>query len=395
MKRAREVKLDPEEEERTAQAALCTDFVPPPLPEVFMASKSRKAKRKQREEEEEELRVIKRARILCHVNAVQEDGLEHPCHSMAALVLDPALAPQPLPKLENVSGLPVVKPPYMTLEEIEKKLRVAIEDGPHPIVEEIKNLSLEALALMTDREFSALICSPESWELKCLEYESNEDLFEDSPAPHPEPSTVLLPPPSVVDALPPVEDVASGTQLEAEKSVEPTSAAPAEEVVVKQEPIEPVLGLSLAPVLASVVETTSERIPDAPSLAASPSDVGDSNERGASPLTDNKLSTRPQSPKPTPATLVRSTRTKRAVGMMDTLALSGERVTPPLKDRFDLFKYEAEEEDWKTEREPFYFPSRSYKNDGRRVPRGWEFEGAWMPFMDYRQNVQYHPDDGG
>ena len=402
MKRRRGLKRNPEEEE--VHAALCAEFVPPPLPKVSMVSESRKMKRKRREEEEEELRVIKRARVLCHVNATQGDSLERPGHSMAALVLDPTLAPRPSPKLEKVSGLPVVKSAYMSLEEIEKKLRVAVEDGPHPIdiVEEIKNLSLEALALMTDREFSALICSPESWELKYLEYEPNDDLFEDPPTPPPEPTKVLLAPPSppmsAVVALPPAEGVYPGVQPEAEKAVEPCSTAPTEEIVVKQEPVEPILGLALAPVLPSIVETiveaTPERIPDAPSLAAPVSDARDGNGCEAPSLTGNSPSTRPRSPKPTPAPLVRRTRIKRAVGMMDTLSLSGERVTPLLKDPFDLFK-EVEEEDWRVEREQYYFPSRSHKNDGRRVPRVREFEGAWMPFMDYRQNVRYHPYGGG
>jgi hypothetical protein len=131
MKRAKGFKRDPKEEE--ARATLRAEFVPPPLPKVSLVSESRKAKRKRREEDEEELRVIKRARIPCHVNATQEDRLERPCHSMVALVLDPALSPQPPPKLENVSGLPVVKYTCMSLEEIEKKLRVVVEDGPHPI----------------------------------------------------------------------------------------------------------------------------------------------------------------------------------------------------------------------------------------------------------------------
>ena len=355
-------------------------------------SESRKAKRKRREEEEE-LRLIKRARVLCHVNATQGDSPEHPCHSMVALVLDPALAPQPLPKLENVSGLPVVKSAYMTLEEIEKKLMVAVEDGPHPIVEEIKNLSLEALALMTDREFSALICSPESWELNYLEYEPNDELFDNPATPHLEPKGLLAPPSppmSAVVALP-TEGVAPGTHLEVKRLAEPTSATPTERIVVKQEPIEPVLGLALAPVLPSTVETTSKCISDVPPLAASADDARNSNRCGPHLSTENSLSTRPRSPKPTSPPLVRGTRTKRAVGMQDTLSLSGEPVTLALKDPFDLFKYEVEGEDWKMTRQPYYFPSQSYKNDGRRVPRDQESEGAWVPFMDYRQNVQYRP----
>ena len=397
LKRLRGFKRDQHEEEG-AHAVLCADFVPPPLPKVSMVSESRKTKRKRREEEEEELRVIKRARVLCHVNAMQEDSLERPCHSIAALVLNPALASQPSPKLEKVSGLPVVVSTPITLEAIEEKLRVAVEDGPHPIVEEIKNLSLEALALMTDLEFSALICSPESWELRCLEYEPNEDLFEDSPTPHPEPTKILLalpsPPMSAVVALPPAEDIARGAPSEVEKLVETTSTAPAE-IVVKQEPIEPVLGLALAPVLPSTIETVPERIHDVPSIAASATDANRGDRCGTPLLMDDSLSTRPRSPKPTPAPLVRRTRTKRAVGMMDILSLSGERVSPTLKDASDLFKYEAEEEDWKMEREPYSFPARPYKNDGRRVPRGRKSEGSWVPFMDYRQSVRYHPDDGG
>jgi len=356
-----------------------------------MVSESRQAKRKRREEEEEELRVIKRARVLCHVNATHEESLERPCHSMAALVLHPALGPQPSSKLEKVSGLPVVISAPITLEEIEKKLRVAVEDGPHPIVEEIKNLSLEALALMTDLEFSALICSPESWELRCLEYEPNENLFEDPPTPHPEPTNVLLAPPSppisTIVALPPAENITSAAPLEVEQPVEPTCTAPAEEIVVKQEPIELVLGLALAPMLPSAIETAPERTHDALSIAHSASDAREDNRCRTPSLTDGTLSTRPRSPKPTPTPLVRGTRTKRAVGMMDMLSLSGERVSPTLKDAFDLFKYEAEEADWK--------PARPYNNDGRRVPRSREFEGAWVPFMDYRQSVRYHPEEGG
>jgi hypothetical protein len=206
-----------------------------------------------------------------------------------------------------------------------------------PYVEEIKNLSLEALALMTDQEFSALICSPESWELKCLEYELNEELFEDSLLPPPEPTKVLLAPPSPpissIVALPPTEDVAPGPQLEAENLVGPIAAAPAEGIVMKQGPTEPVLGLVLAPALPSTVQTTPDRIPDAPQLAASTSDARDSIRYGTNSLTDYGLSTRPRSPKPTPPSLVHRTRKKRAVGLMDTLSLSGERVTPTPKVR--------------------------------------------------------------
>ena len=331
MKRSKGSKRDPEE----SHAILRAEFVPPPLPKVSMVSESRKAKRKRCEEDEEEPRVIKRTRIPCNVNATQEDHLERPCHSMIALVLDPALAPQPPPQLENVSGLPVVKYTRTSLEEIEKRLRVLVEDGPHPTVEEIKNISLEALAVMSDQEFSALICSPESWELKCLEYEPNEDFFEDFPPP-PTPTKVLIAPPppmSAVAALPPAQDVASGPQLEVENSVEPISAAPAGEMMVKQNPIEPVLGLVLAPVHPSPVQTTPELIPDAAQLAASAGDARDSIRCGTPSLMVDRLSTRLQSPYPIPPLLVRQTRTKRAVGMMDTLSLSGKRVTPALNAR--------------------------------------------------------------
>ena len=320
MKRTKGSKHDPE-------VAHSAELVPPPLPKVSKVSESRKAKRKRSEEDEEEPRVIKRTRM-------QEDRLAHPCHSMVALVLDPTLAPQPSPTLENASGLPVVKSTCMSLEEIEKMLRVPVEDDPHPTVEEIKNLSLEALALMTDQEFSALICSPESWELKYLEYEPNEELFEDSlPLPS-TPAKVLIaplsPPMSAIVALPPAEDVAPGPQLEVENLVEPISTAPTEPMAGKQNPMEPALGLVLAPVLPSAVKSMPEPIPDAPQLAASASDTRDSIGYGVPSLADNSLSTWPQSPNPAPPPLTRRTRTKRAVGMMDTLSVSGKRVTPPL-----------------------------------------------------------------
>jgi hypothetical protein len=329
MKRAKGFKRDPEE----AHGTLHAEFVPPPLPKVSLVSESRKAKRKRCEEDEEELRVIKRTRIPCPVNATQDDHLERPCHSMVALVLDPALAPRPSPKLENVRGLPVVKYTCVSLEEIEKN-RVLVEDGTHPTVERIKNISLEALALMTDQEFSALICSPESWELKCLEYEPNEELFEDSLLSPPMATKVLVAPPSppmsAVVALSPVQGVTPAPKLDVEHPVEPTTAAPAEEMMAKQNPVEPALGLVLAPVLPSAFQTTLKQVPDAPHLAASARDTRDSIRCGAPSLTDNSLSTRPQSLNPTPPLLVRQTRTKRAVGMMDTLSLSGKRVTPTL-----------------------------------------------------------------
>jgi len=322
MKRVKGFKQDPEE----AHATLRAEFVPPPLPKVSLVSESRKAKRKRCEEDEEESRVTKRTRIPCHVHATQEDHLERPCHSMIALVLDPTLTPQPSPKLENVSGLPDVKYTSMSLEEI--------GDGPRPTVEEIKKISLEALALMTDQEFSAFICSPESWELKCLEYEPNEELFEDPPLSPPTPTKVLIAPPSppmsAVVALPPAQDIAPGPQLEVENPIEPISVAPAEEVMVKQNPIEPVLGLVLAPVLPCAVQTMPELIPDAPHLATLASDARDSIRCESSSSPDSSLSIGLQSLNPTPPLLVRQTRTKRAVGMMDTLSLSGKRVTPPL-----------------------------------------------------------------
>ena len=326
MKRAKGSKRDSEE----AHATLHAEFVPPPLPKVSVVSESRKTKRKRCEEEEEEPRVIKRTRT-------QEDHLERPCHSMVALVLDPALARQPSPKLDNVSGLPVVKSTSMSLEEIEKMLRVSDEDAPHPTVEEIKNLSLEALALMTDQEFSALICSPESWELKYLEYESNEELFEDSLPLPPTPTKVLIAPPSppmsAVVALPPAKDVARGPQLEVENLAEPIPAALTDEMTVKQTPIEPALGLVLAPVLPSAAQTMPEPIPDAPQLAASASNTRDRIRYGTLSLPANYLATRPQSQEPAPPPLARRTRTKRAVGMMDTLSISGKRVTPALNAR--------------------------------------------------------------
>ena len=335
-KRAKGFKRDPEE----AHATLHAEFVPPPLPKVSMVSESRKAKRKRCEEDEEEPRVIKRTRIPCHVNATQEDHLERPCHSMIALVLDPALTPQPSPKLEYVSGLPVVKYTRTSLEEIEKTFRVLVEDGPHPTVEEIKNISLEALALMTDQEFSALICSPESWELKCLEYEPNEEFFEDFPPPPLTPTKVLIAPPppmsavaALPPALPPARDVAPGPQFEVKSPVEPISAAPAGETMVEQNPTEPVLGLVLAPVLPSPVQTAPELIPDAPQLAASAGDARDSIRCGTPSLMVDSLSTRLQSPYSIPPLSVRQTRTRRAVGMMDTLSLSGKRVTPALNAR--------------------------------------------------------------
>jgi len=313
-------------------ATLRTEFVPPPLPKVSPVSESRKSKRKRHEESEDEPRVIKRARVLCHVNATQQDHLEHPCHSLIGLVLDPTQTPQPSPKLENVSVLPVVKYTCVSLEEIEKKLNVAVEDGPHPIVEEIKNLSLEALSLMTDQEFSALICSSESWELKLMEYEPNDELFEDPPPLPPEPMKVLLVPPSPpmspIVAQSPAECVAPGPQPEVECPVEPISVAPAGEIVVKQEPIEPSPGLVLSPVLPCTIQTTPDQISDAPRLAASASDARDSITCEAPSLTGSRMLARPRPPKPP---LVRQTRTKRAVGMMDTLSLSGERVTPPRK----------------------------------------------------------------
>ena len=320
MKRAKGSTHDP-------KAAHSAELVPPPLPKVSMVSESRKAKRKRCEEDEEEPRVVKRTRM-------QEDRLEHPCHSMVALVLDPTLAPQPSPTLENVSGLPVVKSTCMSFEEIEKMLRVSVEDDPHPTVEEIKNLSLEALALMTDQEFSALICSPESWELKYLEYEPNEELFEDSLPLPPTPAKVLIAPPSptmsTVVALPPTEDVAPGPQLEVENLVQPISAAPTEAMAVKQTSIEPALGLVLAPVPPCAVQTMPKPIPDAPQLAPSANDTRDRIKYGTPSLADNSLSTWPQSPQPASPPLARRTRTKRAVGMMDTLSISGKRVTPPL-----------------------------------------------------------------
>ena len=332
VKRAKGFKRDPEE----AHATLRAEFVPPPLPKVSMVSESRKAKRK-RCEEDEEPRVIKRTRIPRHANATQDDHLERPCHSMIALVLDPALTPQPSPKLENVSGLPVVKYTRTSLEEIETKLMVWVEDGPHPTVEEIKNISLEALAVMSDQEFSALICSPESWELKCLEYEPNEEFFEDFPPPPLTPTKVLIAPPpppmSAVAALPPARDVTPRPQLEVEKPVEPLSAAPAGETMVELNPTEPVLGLVLAPALPSPVQTASKLIPDAPQLAASAGDARDSIRCGTPSSMVDSLSTRLQSPYSIPPLSVRQTRTKRAVGMMDTLSLSGKRVTPALNAR--------------------------------------------------------------
>lgn len=47
------------------------------------------------------------------------------------------------------------------------------------------------------------------------------------------------------------------------------------------------------------------------------------------------------------------------------------------------------------EREPWYFPPRSDLNDRRRVLRFQEFKLHECPFMVYRQNVRYHPDDSG
>ena len=320
MKRTKGSKHDPE-------VARSAELVSPPLPKVSMVSESRKAKRKRCEEDEEEPRVIKRTRM-------QEDHLEHPCHSMVALVLDPALAPPPSPTLENASGLPVVQNTCMSLDEIEKMLRVLVEDDPHPTVEEIKNLSLEALALMTDQEFSALICSPESWELKYLEYMPNDELFEDSVPLPPTPVRVLIaprsPPISVIAALPPAKDVAPGPRVEVENLVAPISAAPTEAVAAKQNPIEPALGLDLAPVPPSAVQTIPDPIPDVPQPAASARDTRDSIGYGTPSLADNSSPTWPQSPKPAPPPLARRTRTKRAVGMMDTLSISGKRVTPPL-----------------------------------------------------------------
>ncbi len=325
MKRAKGFKHDPEE----AHTSFRAELVPPPL--VSTVSESSKAKRKRCEEDEEGPRVIKRTRILCHVNETQEDRLEHPCHSMIALVLDPALAPQPSLTLKNVSGLSVVKYTCMSSEEIEKMLRVSVEDTSPPTVEEIKSLSLEAFALMTDQEFSAIICSPESWELKCLEYEPNEELFEDSLPLTPTPTKVLIAPPSPpMSAVVPAEDVAPEPQLEVDNLVGPTSAAPTKEMTVNQSPIEPALGLVLAPVLPSAVQTMPEPIPDVPQLAASASDTRDSIRYGTPSLTDDSLSTRPRSLKLAPPPLARRTRTKRAVGMMDMLSLSGKRVTPTL-----------------------------------------------------------------
>ena len=66
-----------------------------------------------------------------------------------------------------------------------------------------------------------------------------------------------------------------------------------------------------------------------------------------------------------------------------------------LEDPVESFNYEVEGEDWKREREPWYFPPPSGKNDRRRVLQYRKFQSAQVPFMDYRQNVRDHPDDSG